>query len=251
MADGKRGEDSAVALKTSPSVPMARGLRGGSNPLEEWTGRVKAIEAGFRAWMAKQPIQIEAAVATAVGRCRAGLWPPPNANPEAMASFKQAQALAGGPLVQARNFAVMTGANAGISCVMRRIRGQEDIQGSMAAAFGSGALFSIVSGVGTPNPAVNAITTGVAFAVFQGGFFMIGQKFSKPSSEDTYYSRTRSMLHKLGLEKYEKNFKRGLLNDQTLPLLTDSALRDVKIPPGPRLLILDQIKRDPELVGGK
>ena len=81
------------------------------------------------------------------------------------------------------------------------------------------------------------------------------------------------MLHQLGLEKYEKNFKKGLLNDQTLPLLTDryivlliesygtlrignicslridtllchfSALRDVKIPPGPRLLILDQIKR--------
>jgi hypothetical protein len=43
----------------------------------------------------------------------------------------------------------------------------------MAAAFGSGALFSIVSGMGTPNPAVNAITTGMAFAVFQGGFFMV------------------------------------------------------------------------------
>ncbi|AQK71387.1 Mitochondrial import inner membrane translocase subunit Tim17/Tim22/Tim23 family protein [Zea mays] len=295
MADGKRGEDSAVALKTSPSsAVMAGGLRGVSNPLEEWSGRVKAIEAGFRAWMAKQPIQIEAAVTTAVGAVQGGALgglmgsltadggspfpipqPPPNANPEAMASFKQAQALAGGPLVQARNFAVMTGANAGISCVMRRIRGKEDIQGrwGMAAAFGSGALFSIVSGMGTPNPVANAVTTGVAFAVFQGGFFMfiaisslreieletgmlsylwkIGQKFSKPPSEDTYYSRTRSMLHKLGLEKYEKNFKRGLLNDQTLPLLTDSALRDVKIPPGPRLLILDQIKRDPELVQAK
>ena len=44
---------------------------------------------------------------------------------------------------------------------------------SMAAAFGSGALFSIVSGMGTPNPVANAITTGVAFAVFQGGFFMV------------------------------------------------------------------------------
>jgi hypothetical protein len=43
----------------------------------------------------------------------------------------------------------------------------------MAAAFGSGALFSIVSGMGTPNPVVNAITTGMAFAVFQGGFFMV------------------------------------------------------------------------------
>jgi len=118
---------------------------------------------------------------------------------------------------------------------------------SMAAAFGSGALFSIVSGMGTPNPVANAITTGVAFAVFQGGFFMIGQKFSQPQSEDTYYSRGRSMLQSLGLQNYEKNFKKGLLTDQTLPLLTDSALRDVKIPPGPRLLILDHIKRDPEL----
>jgi hypothetical protein len=40
-------------------------------------------------------------------------------------------------------------------------------------------------------------------------------------SEDTYYSSTRSMLQKLGLEKYEKNFKKGLLTDHTLPLLTD------------------------------
>lgn len=30
--------------------------------------------------------------------------------------------------MQARNFAVMTGVNAGISCVMKRIRGKEDVQ---------------------------------------------------------------------------------------------------------------------------
>ena len=38
------------------------------------------------------------------------------------------QAFTGSPLVQARNFAVMTGVNAGISCVMKRIRGVEDVQ---------------------------------------------------------------------------------------------------------------------------
>lgn len=148
--------------------------------------------------------------------------------------------------MQARNFAVMSGTNAGISCVMRRIRGVEDIQGSMAAAFGSGVIFSLVSGMGTPNPVASAITSGVGFAVFQGGFFMIGQRFSKPEgvSETNYYAKTSSMLQNLGLEKYEKNFKKGLLTDHTLPLLTDSALKDVKIPPGPRLIILDQIKRD-------
>ncbi|KAG9439616.1 hypothetical protein H6P81_019781 [Aristolochia fimbriata] len=40
----------------------------------------------------------------------------------------------GGPLVQARNFAVMTGVNAGLSCVMKRIRGTEEIQGREAPA---------------------------------------------------------------------------------------------------------------------
>jgi hypothetical protein len=38
------------------------------------------------------------------------------------------QALAGGPLIQARNFAVMTGTNAGIACIMKRLRGKEDVQ---------------------------------------------------------------------------------------------------------------------------
>lgn len=49
----------------------------------------------------------------------------------------------------------------------------------------------------------------------------VGQKFSQPPAEDPYYVRTRSMLNKLGLQNYEKNFKRGLLTDNTLPLLTD------------------------------
>lgn len=30
--------------------------------------------------------------------------------------------------MQARNIAVMTGVNAGISCVMKRLRGKEDVQ---------------------------------------------------------------------------------------------------------------------------
>ncbi|KAF8413440.1 hypothetical protein HHK36_001423 [Tetracentron sinense] len=84
------------------------------------------------------------------------------------------------------------------------------------------------------------------------GFLQLGQKFSQPPAEDAFYARTRCMLTSLGLQNYEKNFKKGLLTDSTLPLLTDRqvvkvALRDVKIPPGPRLLILDRIQRDPEL----
>ncbi|KAB2014098.1 hypothetical protein ES319_D09G201400v1 [Gossypium barbadense] len=112
----------------------------------------------------------------------------------------------------------------------------------MVAAFGSGAMFSLVSGMGGPNQAANAVTSGFFFALIQGVLFQFGQKLSQPAVEDMYYSQTRSMLNSLGLQNYEKNFKKGLLTDNTLPLLTDSALRDVKIPPGPRLLILDHVQ---------
>lgn len=235
------------------------------NPIAQLQARFKDLENGFRAWLAKQSLPVEAAVVTATSAAQgaaigafmgtltndatSAIPTPPQANlsPQAMASFKQAQALAGGPLVQARNFAVMTGVNAGISCVMKRIRGKEDVQSSMVAAFGSGAMFSLVSGMGGPNQATNVITSGLFFALIQGGIFQIGQKFSQPPAEDLFYSRTRSMLTSLGLQNYEKNFKRGLLTDSTLPLLTDSALKDARIPPGPRLLILDHIQRDPEL----
>ncbi|CAI7840305.1 unnamed protein product, partial [Closterium sp. NIES-54] len=56
------------------------------------------------------------------------------------------------------------------------------------------------------------------------------------------YLESKAMLQELGLGKYEKNFKKGLLTDRTLPLLNDSALQEVKIPPGPRLIILNHIQ---------
>ncbi|KAL3630773.1 hypothetical protein CASFOL_023757 [Castilleja foliolosa] len=238
------------------------------NPINFVQTQFKEVEAKFKVWLAKQSLAVEAAVVTSTSAAQGAaigafmgtltgdaaplITPPPNAanfNPEAMASLKQAQVLAGGPLVQARNFAVMTGVNAGISCVMKRLRGKEDIQSSMVAAFGSGALFTLVSGVGGPGPnqAVNAVTSGLFFALVQGGIFQLGKTFSQPPTEDTHYVQTRSMLSNLGLQNYEKNFKKGLLTDTTLPLLTDSTLRDVRIPPGPRLLILDHIERDSEL----
>ncbi|XP_050238828.1 chloroplastic import inner membrane translocase subunit HP30-2 [Mercurialis annua] len=236
------------------------------NPLLQFQVKFKEIENGFKLWLSKQSLPVEAAVVSATasiqGAAIGGIMgtltpdiassiptPPPDAalNPQAMASFKQAQALSGGPFVQARNFAVMTGVNAGISCVMKRIRGKEDVQSSMAAAFGSGAMFSLVSGMGGPNQAANAVTSGLFFALVQGGIFQLGQKFSQPPVADTFYDKTRTLLTSLGLQNYEKNFRKGLLTDTTLPLLTDSALKDVRIPPGPRLIILDHIQRDPEL----
>lgn len=49
----------------------------------------------------------------------------------------------------------------------------------------------------------------------------IAQKLSQPPAEDTHYAKTRNMLNNLGLKNYEKNFKKGLLSDNTLPLLND------------------------------
>jgi len=164
-------------------VMVAKLMHQQQNPIEQLQARFKELEAGFRAWLAKQSLPVEVAVVTATSAAQGAAiggfmgtltndvsssipTPPPQAaslNPQAMASFKQAQALAGGPLVQARNFAVMTGVNAGISCVMKRLRGKEDVQSSMVAAFGSGAMFSLVSGMGGPNLAANAVTSGLFF----------------------------------------------------------------------------------------
>lgn len=41
------------------------------------------------------------------------------------------------------------------------------------AAFGSGAVFSAVSGMGGPNVLGNALTTGFFFALVQGGLYQV------------------------------------------------------------------------------
>ncbi|KAI3807944.1 hypothetical protein L1987_23882 [Smallanthus sonchifolius] len=170
------------------------------------------------------------------------------------------KALRCGPLIHARNYVVMTGVNACISSVMKRLRGKEDVQTRasikegpadqegaadfeepvavenkpeadlllfsnsllfMVAAFGSGVMFSLVSGMGSANHVANVITTGVFFALFQGGLFKVTKIFSQPSVKDEMYIETKAMLSSLGLENYEKNFKKGSLTDRTLPMLTD------------------------------
>lgn len=45
----------------------------------------------------------------------------------------------------------------------------------MVAAFGSGAMFSLVSGMGGPNQAANAVTSGLFFALIQGTLFQVNQ----------------------------------------------------------------------------
>ena len=43
----------------------------------------------------------------------------------------------------------------------------------MIAAFGSGAAFSLVSGMAGPQPLMGAFSTGVVFALLQGGLFKV------------------------------------------------------------------------------
>ena len=73
----------------------------------------------------------------------------------------------------------------------------------------------------------------------QIGNMMGGGK--KTVQEDVAFLHTKAMLTSLGLIQFEKNFRKGQLDDLTLPLLTDSALKEVRIPPGPRLRILQHV----------
>lgn len=58
---------------------------------------------------------------------------------------------------------------------------------SMGAAFGAGVCFSFVSGV--PNPVQSALTTGAAFAGFNGLFYQVGQGSICNSSNSSSGSR--------------------------------------------------------------
>ncbi|KAK1399376.1 hypothetical protein POM88_009239 [Heracleum sosnowskyi] len=101
----------------------------------------------------------------------------------------------------------------------------EDKITRMLAGFGSGAMYSLVSGFGAPCEVGNMVTQGLFWAVIEGGLFKVEEKLSRPlvedSAEDVVYCKTRRMLSGLGFQNYEENFKKGLLTDKTLPLLTD------------------------------
>jgi len=213
-----------------------------TNPFVWVQNKQKAAGQALQTWMKKQPPYVEVAVATFGGATQGGVLggvmggmskmnptPPGGAAAGPLAGGNNGMStMMGGPATQARNFAVMTGTHALISTTIKKLRnGVEDVKGNMAASFGSGAAFSLVSGVGGPNPIPNALSTGVVFALFQGAFYQLGKQFSKNKGGgkggevDAAYFRTDQMLDTLGLIKYKKNFRKGMLSDTTLPLLTD------------------------------
>ncbi len=163
----------------------------------------------------------------------------------------------GPPKVLALNLAVFSAVQGGLTLAIKKYRGGvEDIQGSMMAMFGAGSALSLVGAAtgsktgamggeaptGAVGIATDAVRTGALFALLNGAFMKVGQMFTgKDSTTDMYYAHGTAMLSTLGLEKYEKNFKKGLLTDDCLLLLNDSALQEVRIPPGPRLKILNYV----------
>jgi hypothetical protein len=236
--------------------------------MEKLTEIQDQVKGKIDAFVAEKGYKAEVGIATLGGTAQGAFFgglfgtmmknqPPP---PPGVVAPPQPVAMLGGPLFLGRNIAVMTGVNAGLSLLVKRMRGDvDDWQNGAVGSFVAGTLYSIVANVfppkilpvGTviPTGAVailaDGIKTGVVFAAFQSVFFALGNKFGGNATggkeEDTTFRATKEMLTHLGLDKYEKNFKKGQLTDETLTLLTESALSEVKIPPGPRLLILHHV----------
>lgn len=112
---GLEGEKGALLVPSSAA----------ENPIALVSERIKEWESGFRSWLARQPTPVEAAVVTAVGAAQGAAigalmgslaseassaipTPPPQAaaalNPQAMASFKQAQVVTAPSLLTSSSY---------------------------------------------------------------------------------------------------------------------------------------------------
>ncbi|KAI3921502.1 hypothetical protein MKW98_013436 [Papaver atlanticum] len=202
-----------------------------SRKLTEFQMKLKELENGYRDWVSKQSFPVEDAVyiasnaihGAAQGAVLGTLSQVASAHvfPQHSLSIK---AIVRSPMAEARRFSSVQGIFAGLSCIIKRIRGKDDVQTRMAAGFLCGVAWRLEGKkMGDPYAVANAAILGVLCALLGGGLFKLDEKFSQPPSVE--YTRTRCMLSNLGLENYEKNFKKGLLTDIiTLPSLTDSVL---------------------------
>ncbi|KAL8201657.1 hypothetical protein R6Q57_010804 [Mikania cordata] len=157
-----------------------------NNPITYLESKYNELEDGLKGWLDKQSLPVEVAVVTLISAAQGAVFggfmgtfakDTSSTLPVAPPHFRS-QLPAKGPLVHARNVTVMSGANAGISSVLKRLRGKEDLKTSVVAAFGSGVMFSLVSGERGPDQAANVIASGVFFALVQGGLFKVSEKLS-------------------------------------------------------------------------
>ncbi|CAH8361026.1 unnamed protein product [Eruca vesicaria subsp. sativa] len=150
----------------------------------------------------------------------------------------------------ARDCSALGAAGFGIKSIMTEIRGKDDLTNHIVSGSGAGLALSFVKQGVKAQPA-HALFTAAGFAVLTGTVYKVNETITSRNAREALYTETRAMLSKLGLQKYEKNFKKGHLTDPTLPLLTDRELQEMNIPPGARLLILDHIKRYNKMVNRK
>ncbi|XP_026419466.1 chloroplastic import inner membrane translocase subunit HP30-2-like [Papaver somniferum] len=100
----------------------------------------KELENGYRNWVSKQsfPVQVTVSVSNAIrgaafgGPVGAAAQVAGHIFPHHSLAIKS-KAFLGTPMEEARVFAAARGINASIACVMKRIRGKEDVQTTMAA----------------------------------------------------------------------------------------------------------------------
>ncbi|RZC76676.1 hypothetical protein C5167_000822 [Papaver somniferum] len=215
--------DVVVRIPKDNNKQITNQLRIISSKLTELETKFKEFGNGYRNWVSKQSFPVEATVATTSGAIQGaafgGLFGAAaqvagHVFPEHSPAIK---AFCSGPVAEARIMAAMEGARASVTCIMKRIKGKEDVQTRMAAGFGAGATLGMIRPRDSYG-AVYAAMLGVVGALVGGVFFQLGQKTSQLPGE---YTRTRCMLSNLGLQNYEENFKKGLLTDITMPLLTD------------------------------
>ncbi|PWA35761.1 hypothetical protein CTI12_AA606450 [Artemisia annua] len=234
------------------------------NPITKLVGKRIRNETSYNKWLAEQSLPVEVSVVTATSTVSyaalSGLFDllvdkfrlvdklsqqkerdiilkhaPTGFRPFLLSYFS------GSPLITARNFGLFFGLRDGVSCVMKRLGGQEDVSTSMVAGFGSGVVLSLVTG--TRGPPI--IPIGVCCGLFSVAIYKVTmlllpspfveksilrpleqaftenhmkeeEKSTKLLVEDVSYNETRDILFGLCLDENEKN----VTGDKTLSLLT-------------------------------
>eukprot|EP01026_Neomeris_dumetosa_P025573 TRINITY_DN2103_c0_g1_i4.p2 TRINITY_DN2103_c0_g1~~TRINITY_DN2103_c0_g1_i4.p2 ORF type:complete len:142 (-),score=21.77 TRINITY_DN2103_c0_g1_i4:79-504(-) len=118
------------------------------------------IKIGVETWVKAQNPVVEVLATSAMSAGQGGLlgyvmgtisksamnMSPPGQSPEVSKQMEMMNK--GGPLVQARNFAVLLGVQSGLTLAFKKARkGKEDIYNTVGAAAGGGIAFALVSGV--------------------------------------------------------------------------------------------------------
>ncbi|KAG2298125.1 hypothetical protein Bca52824_034597 [Brassica carinata] len=88
----------------------------------------------------------------------------------------------------------------------------------LVSASGGGLTYSFVS---------QGLKVKPAHALSWAAWYAFASGTISRNAQDAFYTNYKATLSKLGLEEYEKNFKKAHLADYTLPLLPDSDLKEV------------------------